>query len=35
MKEKVLDKLIIVLGILNVLMLWAGLLIITACIIFS
>lgn len=35
MKDKIVDKLIIVLAALNVLMFFAGLLIIAACIIFS
>lgn len=35
MKEKIIDKLIIVLAIANVLMLWVALLIIAACIVFS
>lgn len=35
MKEKIIDKLIIILAIANVLMLWAGILIVAACIIFS
>ncbi len=35
MKEKIIDKLIIVLAALNVLMFWVGILIVAACIIFS
>ena len=35
MKENIVDKLIIILAIADVLMLWAGIIIIAACIIFS
>ena len=35
MKDKIIDKAMIILAVVDVIMVWAGLLIIAACIIFS